>query len=80
VLHSKLESQGLRIEYSRETYEGLVRAAIFSSAMRPVVIVFLNPTSDATANPVEESPISTERLHFWTEMSFSALTLLCLCV
>src|SRR6202162_6392069 len=46
VLPTNLDSQGLFFWYTCESQESLVRSAILDSAVRPVVIVLLDPTSD----------------------------------
>jgi hypothetical protein len=46
VLPANLDSQGLRIWYSSKAQEGLAGSSISYSAMRPVVIVLLDPTGD----------------------------------
>src|SRR5450755_741501 len=46
MLPPNLDSQGLVFLYSCKSQEGLARGAVLDSAVRPVVIVLLDPTSD----------------------------------
>jgi hypothetical protein len=46
VLPVNLDGEGLPFFYTSENQEGLVRSAIFDSAMRSVVIILLDPAGD----------------------------------